>query len=184
MDVLCLGEALIDFVSRERGATLVTATQYTAATGGAPANVAAGLSKLGRHARLVATVGDDAFGRKIVNDLEQAGVDCALRMDPDHFTTLAFVKLGAEGDRDFDFSPGAHDYLLPEQVPADDVRKARAHYGTISLRTPISRETTLTRSGRQKAGVVCSCDPSGARTYGTTTTPTRRHAQAVSPPTF
>mgnify|MGYP000882972388 CR=1 FL=1 len=161
MDVLCLGEALIDFVSRERGATLVTATQYTAATGGAPANVAAGLSKLGRHARLVATVGDDAFGRKIVNDLEQAGVDCALRMDPDHFTTLAFVKLGAEGDRDFDFSPGAHDYLLPEQVPADDVRKARVlHYGTISLRTPISRETTLNAiQAAKEAGVVCSCDP-------------------------
>ena len=100
MDVLCIGEALIDFVSRERGQTLVTASQYTAATGGAPANVAAGLARLGRHARLIATVGDDAFGRKIAYDLEAAGVDCVLRLDPDHFTTLAFVKQGAEGDRD------------------------------------------------------------------------------------
>lgn len=161
MDVLCLGEALIDFVSRERGATLVTATQYTAATGGAPTNVAAGLSKLGRHARLVATVGDDAFGRKIVRDLEEVGVDCALRMDPDHFTTLAFVKQGAEGDRDFDFNPGAHDYLLPEQVSPDDVRQARVlHYGSISLRADVSRETTLNAiNAAKEAGIVCSCDP-------------------------
>lgn len=161
MDVLCLGEALIDFVSRERGATLVTATQYTAATGGAPANVAAGLSKLGRHARLIATVGDDAFGRKITHDLEEVGVDCALRMDPDHFTTLAFVKQGAEGDRDFEFSAGAHDYLLPEQVSADEVGQARVlHYGSISLRTPVSRETTLSAiQAAKEAGVVCSCDP-------------------------
>lgn len=161
MDVLCLGEALIDFVSRERGATLVTATQYTAATGGAPANVAAGLSKLGRHARLIATVGSDAFGRKILHDLEEVGVDCALRMDPDHFTTLAFVKQGAEGDRDFEFCSGAHDHLLPEQVSAGEVQQARAlHYGSISLRTPVSRETTLNAIQAAKAaGVVCSCDP-------------------------
>lgn len=162
MDVLCIGEALIDFVSRERGATLVTATQYAAATGGAPANVAAGLSKLGRHARIIATVGDDAFGRKIAHDLAAVGVDCKLRMDPDHFTTLAFVKQGAEGDRDFEFSAGAHDYLLPEQITGDDdVRQAQVlHYGSISLRAPQSREATLKAIEIAKnAGVVCSCDP-------------------------
>jgi len=161
MDVLCIGEALIDFVSRERGATLVTATQYAAATGGAPANVAAGLSKLGRHARIIATVGDDAFGRKIAHDLAAVGVDCKLRMDPDHFTTLAFVKQGTEGDRDFEFNAGAHDYLLPEQITDDDVRQAQVlHYGSISLRAPISRESTLKAIEIAKdAGVVCSCDP-------------------------
>lgn len=161
MDVLCLGEALIDFVSRERGQTLVTATQYTAATGGAPANVAAGLAKLGRRARLVATVGDDAFGRKIIHDLDTLGVDCALRVDTDHFTTLAFVKIGTGGDRDFEFSPGAHDALLPSQVSAADLEGARAvHYGSISLRTPESREATLKaiRLARE-AGIMTSCDP-------------------------
>lgn len=162
MDVLCIGEALIDFVSRERGATLVTASQYTAATGGAPANVAAGLAKLKRRARLIATVGDDAFGRKVLHDLQALGVDCALRMDPDHPTTLAFVLQGAEGGHDFVFISGAHDYLLPEQITAEDVRAARVlHYGTISLRTPVSREATLKAIRLAKeAGVVTSCDPS------------------------
>ena len=161
MDVLCVGEALIDFVSRERGATLVTATQYTAATGGAPANVAAGLAKLTRQARMIATVGDDVFGHKILNDLQALGVDCALRLDPDHFTTLAFVKQGAEGDRDFQFSPGASDYLLPEQIDADVVRQARVlHYGSISLRTPESRAATLKALELARAaGVLTSCDP-------------------------
>ncbi len=161
MDVLCIGEALIDFVSRERGSTLVTASEYSAATGGAPANVAAGLSKLGRHARMIATVGDDAFGRKIEHDLAAVGVDCALRIDPDHFTTLAFVKQGTGGDRDFAFSSGAHDYLLPDQITEADVRQALVlHYGSISLRSPQSREATLKAIELAKnAGVVCSCDP-------------------------
>ena len=161
MDVLCIGEALIDFVSREHGEALETATHYAAATGGAPANVAAGLAKLGREAQLIATVGDDAFGRKILHDLEALGVICTLRTDPDHFTTLAFVRQGKAGQRDFEFCAGAHDYLLPGQVTEEAVRGARVlHYGSISLRAPQSREATLKAIRIAKdAGVLTSCDP-------------------------
>jgi fructokinase len=162
MDVLCIGEALIDFVSRERGESLVTAMQYSAATGGAPANVAAGLAKLHRQARLIATVGDDAFGRKILADLQALGVECTLRIDADHFTTLAFVMQGMGGDHDFEFNSGAHDYLLSEQVTEHDVRAAKVlYYGSISLRCPQSRETTLKAIRLAKeAGVLTACDPS------------------------
>jgi fructokinase len=161
MDVLCIGEALVDFVSRERGETLETATQYTAATGGAPANVAAGLAKLGRQAQLIATVGDDAFGRKVLHDLQALGVVCTLRVDPDHFTTLAFVQQGKAGQHDFAFCSGAHDYLLPAQVTEQTVRGARVlHYGSISLRAPQSREATLKAIAiARSAGVLTSCDP-------------------------
>lgn len=161
MDVLCIGEALIDFVAHERGETLVIAARYNAATGGAPANVAAGLAKLDRHARLIATVGDDVFGEKIAYDLQAVGVECTLRRDPDHFTTLAFVRQKPGGGREFLFNLGAHDYLLPEQVTADDVQQARIlHYGSVSLRTPQSRETVLHAIRLAKeAGVVTSCSP-------------------------
>jgi fructokinase len=110
---------------------------------------------------MIATVGDDAFGRKIQHDLEAIGVDCTLRMDTDHFTTLAFVKQGAEGDRDFDFCSGAHDYLLPDQIRAEDLQETRVlHYGSISLRSAVSREATLKAiTLARKIGVVTSCDP-------------------------
>lgn len=161
MDVICIGEALIDFVSHERGKTWVTATEYSAATGGSPANVAAGLAKLNRSARLIATVGDDVFGQKILHDLQELGVDCALRKDGEHFTTLAFVKQEATGARTFNFNDGAHDYLQPEQVLADDIAGARVlHYGSISLRHPVSREATLKAINLARAaGVMTSCDP-------------------------
>lgn len=161
IDVLCIGEALIDFVAHERGDTLVEAARYNAATGGAPANVAAGLAKLDRRARVIATVGNDVFGEKIVHDLEAVGVICTLRRDPDHFTTLAFVRQKLEGGREFLFSVGAHEQLLPEQVTAEDVQQARIlHYGSVSLRTPQSRETVLHAIQLAKeAGVVTSCSP-------------------------
>jgi len=94
----------------------VTATQYSAATGGAPANVAAGLAKLGRRARLIATVGDDVFGRKILNDLEALKWIAHCAWTPIISRRWLLSKQGAEGDRDFQFSSGAHDYLLPEQI--------------------------------------------------------------------
>jgi sugar/nucleoside kinase (ribokinase family) len=161
MDVLCIGEALIDFVARERGDSLVTAAQYNAATGGAPANVAAGLAKLDRSARLIATVGEDVFGEKIVHDLEAIGVECALRRDPDHFTTLAFVLQKPGGGREFLFNIGAHEHLLPEQITAGDVTNTRIlHYGSVSLSTPQSRETVLHAIQlANTAGAVTSCSP-------------------------
>ncbi|MCD4685923.1 MAG: carbohydrate kinase [Anaerolineae bacterium] len=161
MDVICIGEALIDFVSRERGKTLVTATEYHAATGGAPANVAAGLAKLNRKARMIATVGDDTFGQKIVHDLAALGVDCAVRVAAHHFTTLAFIKQEPSGRRVFDFNLGAHDRLLPDQITAEVLNGARVlHYGAISLRTPEARETTLKAIKLARAaGMVTSCDP-------------------------
>jgi fructokinase len=161
MDVVCIGEALIDFVSRERGKTLVTASEYSAATGGAPANVAAGLAKLNRAARMIATVGDDTFGQKIVLDLEAAGVDCAIRVAAHHFTTLAFVKQEPSGRRAFEFNLGAHDRLLPDQITSEVLNGARVlHYGSISLRTPESRETTLKAIKLARENhMITSCDP-------------------------
>lgn len=161
MDVICIGEALIDFVSRERGKSLVMATEYSAATGGSPANIAAGLAKLGRNAQLIATVGNDAFGQKILHDLTAVGVDCALRVDPEHFTTLAFVRQTAEGVRIFDFNTGAHDYVLPEQIDADAIRAARVLlYGAISLRQEPSRSATLQAIQiAREAGVLTACVP-------------------------
>ncbi len=156
-----MGGPLIFFFAGGRAKPRAPPAHSPAAGGGAPANVAAGLAKLGRQAALIATVGQDAFGDRICHDLEAVGVACHLRVDPDHFTTLAFVKQGAEGDRDFAFSSGAHDHLLPEQVTAELVQSARVlHYGSISLRTPVSREATLKAIELAKAaGVVCSCDP-------------------------
>lgn len=161
MDVLCIGEAVVDFVSQERGESLVSAAQYTAATGGAPANVAAGLARLNRHARLIATVGSDVYGDKIIHDLEAVGVDCAMRRAEHHFTTLAFVRHKPEGGREFIFNVGAHERLIPDQVTAEAVSQARIlHYGSVSLRTENTRETVYKAIRLAKeAGAVTSYSP-------------------------
>ena len=74
-EVVCLGEALIDFVANESGVGVGDASGFVKAVGGAPANVAVGLARLGVSSAFLGKVGDDPFGRHIEQTFAEAGVD-------------------------------------------------------------------------------------------------------------
>ena len=76
-DVLCLGELLIDFVPTVTGIGLAEAETFRKAAGGAPANVAVGLTRLGVPSAFMGMMGEDGFGRFLVDTLAQDGVDIA-----------------------------------------------------------------------------------------------------------
>jgi fructokinase len=110
--VLSVGELLVDFVSTKSGVSLKYAPQFVKCAGGAPANVAVGISRLGTGSSMIGKVGDDSFGKYLINELHAAGVDTSgMVRDPDHKTRLAFVSLMKNGERDFEFW---------EQQPADE----------------------------------------------------------------
>src|SRR5581483_7077894 len=102
--VICLGEALIDFVADVHGVTLEECPGFRKAAGGAPANVAVGVARLGQSAGFLGKVGEDPFGHFLEQTLRLHGVDTsAMRFDPEARTGLAFVSLMASGERDFVF---------------------------------------------------------------------------------
>src|SRR5438309_9148492 len=104
MSVLCLGEALIDFVADVSGVSLVECPGFRKAPGGAPANVAVGLARLGVEAAFVGKVGDDPFGHFLRDTFADAGVDTrTMLLSSEALTGLAFVSLMANGERDFMF---------------------------------------------------------------------------------
>src|SRR5512142_3178995 len=146
-DIIALGEALIDFVPTVSGVSLVEAPAFRKAAGGAPANVAAGLGKLGARAGFMGKVGEDAFGHFLADTLAGCGVDVsALRFAPSARTALAFVSLRADGEREFMFyrHPSADMLYRPDEVDLDYVRSARGlHFGSISLIGEPSRSATL-----------------------------------------
>ena len=103
-EVTCVGEALIDFLSTSAAAGLEHAAGFLKAAGGAPANVAVGLARLGTRSAFVGKVGDDPFGHFIAAELRRLGVDInGLRFDRARRTRLAFVSFTADGERDFAF---------------------------------------------------------------------------------
>jgi fructokinase len=163
-DVVCLGEVLIDFVPTVTPTTLIDAPVFKKAPGGAPANVAVGLARLGASSAFMGKVGDDAFGHFLVNTLAEAGVDVGpVRFSSEARTALAFVSLRADGEREFMFyrHPSADMLFAPAEVDADVIRNAKLlHYGTISLISEPSRSATLHAIELAKgAGCIVSCDP-------------------------
>jgi fructokinase len=163
-DVVCLGEVVIDFVPTVTPTTLTDAQAFKKAPGGAPANVAVGLARLGVQSAFMGKVGDDPFGHFLVQTLADAGVDVgSVRFSGAARTALAFVSLRADGDREFVFyrNPSADMLFEPAEVDAAVISNAKLlHYGTISLIGEPSRSATLHAIElAREAGCIVSCDP-------------------------
>lgn len=143
-DVTALGELLIDFT--ENGLSSQGNYLLEANPGGAPCNVLAMLTKLGRKTAFIGKVGDDFLGRHLKEVVETVGIDTRnLLLDDQVHTTLAFVHTYPDGDRDFSFyrNPGADMNLREEEVDADLIRDSKIfHFGSLSLTHPGVREAT------------------------------------------
>lgn len=131
MDMICVGEMLIDFTP---GKELHT---YTANPGGAPANVAIAAARNGVDTAFLGVLGNDDFGRLLKKTLEDDGVRVLCPDLTDKaVTTLAFVTLYEGGERSFTFArkPGADILLSEEDVREEDIVGCRMlHAGSVSL---------------------------------------------------
>jgi fructokinase len=113
---------------------------------------------------MIGKVGDDAFGRLLVKTLEAVGIGTKdLLLDPDVFTTMAFVSLDSSGNRDFSFArkPGADTCLRPEEVSETLLSSARVfHFGTLSLTNePAASATRRAIELAKRHGLLISLDP-------------------------
>lgn len=161
-DVVALGELLIDFT--ENGTSAQGNPVYEANPGGAPCNVLAMLTKLGRKTAFIGKVGKDIFGRRLKTALAEAGIDASnLVTDEETRTTLAFVETFADGDRDFSFyrNPGADMMLRAEEVNPELVRDTKLfHFGTLSMtHEGVRNATKKAVAAAKEAGAVISFDP-------------------------
>ena len=162
IDIVALGELLIDFASR--GADGNGYPLMQALPGGAPANFLAALTKYGKSTAFLGKVGDDAFGHLLVGTVKDAGIETrGIVVDPEVFTTLAFVTFDASGDRSFSFArkPGADTRLSWEEVDRSLIDEASVfHFGTLSLTDEPVRTTTkkCVAYAKQK-GKLITCDP-------------------------
>lgn len=129
-NVYCIGELLIDFVAERQGNDLSKANLFTKKAGGAPANVACAISKLGGKSKFVGCVGNDPFGDFLLEVLKENRVDTSLAQRSKHFTTLAFVSLSEDGERDFVFSRGADEKLQYDSSFKNDFKESIIHLGS------------------------------------------------------
>lgn len=127
--VFCIGELLIDFVAENQGSDLKKAQTFTKKAGGAPANVACAINKLGGYAAFIGCLGNDAFGDFLWKTLEEHEIDLSLTQRTDTFTTLAFVSIDTNGERDFVFSRGADKELQYQSNVKHLFNQQMVHFG-------------------------------------------------------
>lgn len=126
--VVSFGEMLIDFVPTVSGVSLAEAPGFIKAPGGAPANVAIAVSRLGGRSAFMGKLGDDEFGRMLASILRDNGVsDAGVTFDAGARTALAFVTLRSDGEREFMFyrNPSADMLLTPDELDLDLIRRVR-----------------------------------------------------------
>jgi fructokinase len=159
-DVTTFGELVIDLVPFRS----TEGSAYLAKPGGAPANVAAGVSRLGYRAAMISKVGTEPFGVAALAALRATGVDIgAIVRTPRHNTALAVVSETEAGEAEFSFyRENCADMNLSEaEVPAQTIASSRVlHVGTLALATPISaasqrRAISIAKENR----VIISADP-------------------------
>ena len=160
-DLLCVGEALVDFLPQERG-PMRAVRHFAVTSGGAPANVAIGASRLGARVAFAGVVGEDEFGHFLRDSLEREGIDCsAVRHSSARKTGLSFIALDEDGERTFDFYGAPSADMLLEPADADAAPPARiVHAGSNTLLLPAGVEATrLFLERARRAGAVISLDP-------------------------
>ena len=143
--VFCVGELLIDFVAEKQGSDLSKAKLFTKKAGGAPANVACAISKLGGNGFFIGCVGNDPFGNFLAEILVDINVDISLLQRSNIFTTLAFVSIAEDGERDFVFSRGADKELSYDLSVKKLIENNMLHLGAATSFLGGSLENTYTR---------------------------------------
>lgn len=162
--LIAIGEALIDFIPEESGKGIKDVSGFLPAVGGAPANVCGAFSKLGGESAMITQLGDDPFGDKIMECLEENHIDTAyVSRTKMANTSLAFVALKEDGNREFSFyrKPGADMLLTRSQIKKEWFADAYAfHFCSVSIGDfPMKDAHKQAISYAKEAGTMISFDP-------------------------
>ena len=161
MQITTIGEILIDLTQRDTDAN--GNALFAAIPGGAPANVAVAVRKLGVPSAFIGCVGNDIFGKILKETLDRYGVDAGgLQVTDRADTTLAVVYVDPNGERSFSFcrKPGADTQIDRMEAVKAAEQADILHFGSVSLTDPVCRETIVDAvCGAKANGALITYDP-------------------------
>jgi len=161
MKITAIGEILVDMTQTHIDANGIP--HFAANPGGAPANVAVAVSKLGGESEFIGCVGNDLYGRLLRDTLLRNGVSTdGLQTTDRANTTLAIVMVDDRGERSFSFyrKPGADTLIDANRAIRDTEGTGILHFGSVSLTDPYCRDAVVTTVQEAKrAGALISYDP-------------------------
>jgi sugar/nucleoside kinase (ribokinase family) len=179
LDLLAIGETLVDFISVEETDWLRNAYTFRKYLGGSPANIAVNVAKLGGQAAVVSKLGIGAMAQFLKAELGRAGVTTNyLVMDHRVHSSVIFVSRTAR-TADFEAFRSGDYQLEPKEIDEEAIQRARVvHASTWALSREPCRSAVegAFRLARQQ-GKIVSLDPN----YSPTIWPDYRAATEVIP---
>lgn len=155
IDILCVGEVLVDFIGHQSGVQINNTRDYHRYLGGSPTNVAMNCARLGLKSVLVAAVGNDGFGEYIYERLGEVGVitDFIKQVD-DKPTSVIFVS---RTDSTPDFIPFRKaDYCISEdQISKDILTNTNIYHTTCFALSKKPAQTTILIKAEEAFNLGC-----------------------------
>jgi fructokinase len=176
LDVLTIGETLVDLISEQEVETLGEAGVFRKFQGGSPANIAANVARLGGRAAVVSKTGIGAFGSFLKGELQKSGVITDyMVMDHRVHTSLIFVSR-TSGTPDFEAFRDADYKLTPAEIDEEAIRRARiVHASTFALsRKPCRDAVRRVFEIAHENGQIISLDPNYSPVIWPNTTKARK----------
>jgi fructokinase len=177
LDLLAIGETLVDFISTEETDWLRDAYTFRKYQGGSPANIAVYVSKLGGHSAIISKIGIGAMGQFLKAELKRAGVMTDyLIMDHRVHTSVVFVSRTPR-TADFEAFRSGDYQLEPKEIEEGAIERAKiVHASTFALsREPCRSAIEKAFKLAQNYGKIISLDPN----YSSVIWPDHREATEV-----
>ncbi len=164
VDVIAIGELLIDMIADNPDLRLEEQITFKRFAGGAPANFAVGIKRLGLTSGVITKVGNDFFGRFLLETLKKEQVDISqIKITNEYKTALAFVGLDEKWNPSFSFyrSPCADIMLTQEEISEEYIKSAKLLMcGTVSMADEPARSAIFKAINyAKKYGLQVACDP-------------------------
>lgn len=156
IDILCIGEVLIDFIGHQSRASISETRDYHRYLGGSPTNVAMNCARLGLNSALVATLGNDGFGDYIFNRLDEVGVisDYVKKIN-DQPTSVIFVSR-TEGTPDFIPFRKADHWITDDQISKETLSRTKIFHTTCFALSKDPARSTILQKAEEAFNLGCT----------------------------
>lgn len=155
IDILCVGEVLIDFIGHQSGILMKNTEHFTRNLGGSPTNVAANLAQLGLSSALVASVGNDGFGDYILERLQATGVRTNSIQKMDHKSTSVIFITKSDDTPDFIPYRNADFQISEDQISSDLLKQTTVFHTTCFALSKNPAQTTILNKAKEAYRLGC-----------------------------
>lgn len=155
IDILCVGEVLIDFIGHQSGVLINNTRDYHRYLGGSPTNVAMNFARLGLKPVMISTVGNDGFGEYIFKRLAEANISTNNIKILEHIPTSVIFVSRSESTPEFIPFRAADYHITEDQIPTEILKKTNIFHTTCFALSKEPAQTTILKKAEEAYNLGC-----------------------------